>query len=151
MIVLYDFVCWLIWWTDLTWESVYIWEEWWNMHQSSGAVWKSRWPSWAPVPNKPTVSVDGKQHFNRTWYAFDHDKACMIIMKWRCWPFFQSTALRTLTAKIQAIWTRIVTACDPMTTTALPPPPPNPVTFLSQIQYWSLSCHNYSWYFQLDY
>ena len=32
--------------------------------QSSGAVWKSRWPSWAPVPNKPTVSVDVKQHFN---------------------------------------------------------------------------------------
>ena len=24
---------------------------------SSGAVWKSRWPSWAPVPNKPTVSA----------------------------------------------------------------------------------------------
>ena len=32
--------------------------------QSSGAVWKSRWTSWAPVPNKPTVSVDVKQHFN---------------------------------------------------------------------------------------
>ena len=32
--------------------------------QTSGAVWKSRWPSWAPVPNKPTVSVDVKQHFN---------------------------------------------------------------------------------------
>ena len=30
--------------------------------QSSGAVWKSRWPSWAPVPNKPTVSADVKQH-----------------------------------------------------------------------------------------
>ena len=30
--------------------------------QSSGAVRKSRWPSWAPVPNKPTVSVDVKQH-----------------------------------------------------------------------------------------
>ena len=29
----------------------------------SGAVWKLRWPSWAPVPNKPTVSVDVKQHF----------------------------------------------------------------------------------------
>ena len=28
--------------------------------QSSGAV--SRWPSWAPVPNKPTVCVDVKQH-----------------------------------------------------------------------------------------
>ena len=25
---------------------------------------KSRWTSWAPVPNKPTVSVDVKQHFN---------------------------------------------------------------------------------------
>ena len=32
--------------------------------QSSGAVWKSRWTSWAPVPNKPTVSVDVKRHFN---------------------------------------------------------------------------------------
>ena len=30
--------------------------------QSSGVVWESRWPSWAPVPNKPTVSVDVKQH-----------------------------------------------------------------------------------------
>ena len=30
--------------------------------QSSGAVCKSRWTSWAPVPNKPTVSVDVKQH-----------------------------------------------------------------------------------------
>ena len=42
----------------------------WNMFglgrnkQSSGAVWKSRWTSWAPVPNKPLVSVDVKQHFN---------------------------------------------------------------------------------------
>ena len=25
-------------------------------------VRKSRWPSWAPVPNKPTVSVAVKQH-----------------------------------------------------------------------------------------
>ena len=31
---------------------------------SSGAVWKSRGTSWAPVPNKPTVSVDVKQYFN---------------------------------------------------------------------------------------
>ena len=28
-------------------------------------VWESRWTSWAPVPNKPTVSVDVKQHFNQ--------------------------------------------------------------------------------------
>ena len=32
--------------------------------QCSGAVLKWRWPSRAPVPNKPTVSVDVKQHFN---------------------------------------------------------------------------------------
>ena len=30
--------------------------------QSSGGVWKWRWPSWAPVPNKPKVSVDVKQN-----------------------------------------------------------------------------------------
>ena len=34
--------------------------------QSSGAMSKSRWTSWAPVPNKPTVSVDVKQHFNQS-------------------------------------------------------------------------------------
>ena len=27
-------------------------------------MWKSRWTSRAPIPNKPTVSVDVKQHFN---------------------------------------------------------------------------------------
>ena len=32
--------------------------------QNSRAVWKSRWISSAPVPNKPTISVDVKQHFN---------------------------------------------------------------------------------------
>ena len=34
--------------------------------RSSGAVWKSRWPFWVPVPNKPTVSVDVKQHPAKT-------------------------------------------------------------------------------------
>ena len=33
------------------------------IYDSSGAVRKSRWTSWAPVPNKPMVSVDVKQHF----------------------------------------------------------------------------------------
>ena len=34
-------------------------------------VWKSRWPSWAPVPNKPTVSVDVKHHSTKSglWVA----------------------------------------------------------------------------------
>ena len=36
-----------------------------NEIQSSGGVWKSRWTSWGPVPNKPTVSVDVKQHLNQ--------------------------------------------------------------------------------------
>ena len=42
--------------------------------QRSGAVWKSRWTSWAPVPNKLTVSVDVKQHFNqvRVWNGVLH-------------------------------------------------------------------------------
>ena len=33
---------------------------------NSRAMWKwvDWWTSWAPVPNKPTVSVDVKQHFN---------------------------------------------------------------------------------------
>ena len=34
-----------------------------SLPQSSGAVWVSRWTSWAPIPNKPTVSVDVKQHW----------------------------------------------------------------------------------------
>ena len=33
--------------------------------ESSGAVRKLRWTSWAPIPNKPTVCVDVKQHFKR--------------------------------------------------------------------------------------
>ena len=44
------------------------------LQQSSGAVWKSRWPSWAPVPNKPTVSLDVKRHFNRVCYIEKYDK-----------------------------------------------------------------------------
>ena len=46
-------------WEDSKWKGRRI-----RLRQSSGAVWKSRWTSWAPVPNKPAVSVDVKQHFN---------------------------------------------------------------------------------------
>ena len=38
---------------------------WTVVSRSSGAVWKSRSPSWVPVSNKLTVSVDVKQHFNQ--------------------------------------------------------------------------------------
>ena len=44
--------------------------------QSSGAV--SRWPSWAPVPNKPTVCVDVKQHStNKIWRIFQKNNRRM--------------------------------------------------------------------------
>ena len=36
----------------------------WNL-RAQEAVWKSRWTSWAPVPNKPTVPVDVKQQLNQ--------------------------------------------------------------------------------------
>ena len=36
-----------------------------NTSELRSRVWKSKWTSWAPVPNKPTVSVDVKQHFNQ--------------------------------------------------------------------------------------
>ena len=40
-----------------------------SIAQNPGAVWKSRWTSWAPVPVKPTVSVDVKQHFNNNIHS----------------------------------------------------------------------------------
>ena len=43
-----------------------------SINQNSGAVWKSRWTSWAPAPNKPTVSVDVKRHFN---YVHKHNSS----------------------------------------------------------------------------
>ena len=58
-------------------------------HQSPGAVWKSRWPSWAPVPNKPLVSVDVKQHFNFTGFiicqpVWPSGKA-LVLALWFLW------------------------------------------------------------------
>ena len=46
--------------------------------QSSGAVWKSKWPSWAPVPNinKPTVCVDVKQDFISPHHSRAVDISC---------------------------------------------------------------------------
>ena len=60
--------------------------------RSSGAVWKSRWPSWALVPNKPTVSVNAKQHFNNNklhilpsdiqpWQS-DSDQGGLLQKRW---------------------------------------------------------------------
>ena len=43
--------------------------------ESSGAVRKSRWPSWAPIPNKPSVSVDVKQHS-----AYLHNPLPLLIV-----------------------------------------------------------------------
>ena len=41
-----------------------------NRAQSSGAVWKSRWPSWAPVPNKPYGFCGRKATLNNNRASF---------------------------------------------------------------------------------
>ena len=50
-------------------------------HTCNDYVWseftscvKVTWTSWAPVPNKPTVSVDVKQHFNHFNYVWLHSR-----------------------------------------------------------------------------
>ena len=43
-----------------------------NPTQNTRAVWKSRWPSWAPIPNKSMVSMDVKQHFNQLDPSMTH-------------------------------------------------------------------------------
>ena len=59
--------------------------------QCSGAVWKSRWPSWAPVPNKPTVSVDVKQHSTQQrWHIRDHNSKLIRPLLGVSFSFFNS-------------------------------------------------------------
>ena len=55
--------------------------------QSSEAVWKWRWTSWAPVPNKPTVSVDVKQHFNQ---AIIQSSGAVWKWRWTSWDLFHN-------------------------------------------------------------
>ena len=42
----------------------------WTDHQSSAAVWKSRWPSWAPRPNEPHGFCGRKATLNTHWSQF---------------------------------------------------------------------------------
>ena len=47
----------------------------------------SRWASWAPVPYKPTVSVDVKQHFNNiVGHDSDLDADDLGTGLWFVWP-----------------------------------------------------------------
>ena len=39
----------------------------------------SRWTSWAPVPYKPTVSVDVKQHFNNNYTTGTELRNCVKV------------------------------------------------------------------------
>ena len=55
-----------------------------RLAQSSGAVWKSRWTSWAAIPNKPTVSVDVKQHFNQRLTSLTKDRPCNVTKYHYC-------------------------------------------------------------------
>ena len=91
--------------------------------QSSEAVWKSRWPSWAPVPNKPTVSVDVKQHFNQstmlTWHRKKKRKVTptvkilrfgeLVFQRSRCTKFMVigcsgTEAFRYFDAVLACLW-----------------------------------------------
>ena len=61
--------------------------------QSSGAVWKSRQRSWAPIPNKPT-SVDVKQHStNQQLWCKWSSNACISFFYLLLWLFFLSCFL----------------------------------------------------------
>ena len=44
--------------------NIYTWKKPDIYHRAQELCEKWRWTSWAPVLNKPTVSVDAKQHFN---------------------------------------------------------------------------------------
>ena len=44
--------------------SVGVKQHWKKNHQSSGAVWQSRWTSWAPVPNSPYGLCERKATLN---------------------------------------------------------------------------------------
>ena len=59
--------------------------------QSSGAMSKSRWTSWTPDPNKPTVSVDVKQHFNQPLTNVSEAGATILLQKADSCLFCEST------------------------------------------------------------
>ena len=81
--------------------------------QSSGAVWKSRWPwSWA-VPSKLTVSVDVKQHFNhlcwyrvRSWNSmnFDLSSATYVFLSNKCTKPLPCTPSGDRTRRVTIAW-----------------------------------------------
>ena len=50
--------------------------------QNSGAVWKSRWPSWAPLPNNPTVSVDVKHHSTNQYDKTQNTALFWVLTKY---------------------------------------------------------------------
>ena len=58
---------------------------------SYGAVWKSRWPSWAPVPNKPKVSEDVKQHSTNQLHRSGHSRGRRFGLT--SWLWFVDTVL----------------------------------------------------------
>ena len=71
--------------------------------QSLEAVWKSRWPSWAPVPNKPTVSVDVKQHSTkaRSWLS---PASAIFAVTQLFWPITVSVIKAELCKSIVHCW-----------------------------------------------
>ena len=64
--------------------------------QSSGAVWKSRWLSWAPIPNKPMVSVDIKQHSTKCTFEEVDGKTLIAVLNVAALTWWSTTWWRCL-------------------------------------------------------
>ena len=103
-----------VYFTTNSWSSPYMVALALCVRHSSEAVWKWRWTFWAPVPNKPTVSVNVKQHFN--------------FVSGLCWPptfglssFLQSVAMDVRICKYKSmVWPNGIWG-DPQV-----PTPPSP-------------------------
>ena len=111
--------------------------------QSSGVVWKSRWPSWAPVPNKPTISVDVKQHTS--------------IVRWRPLAVFPGSTTRlndTKTLSADDHYLAVFPGCTTLTITCCFPGPHNTCKWHQDLVRWrslavspdSADSHHYTEY-----
>ena len=93
--------------------------------QSSGAVWKSRWTSRAPVPNKPAVSVDVKQLWTESrrtvaWISAQNDYTTSaketllytLVYKELSSPLFLRLTPGTLTVSILMSWETENSSCS---------------------------------------
>ena len=100
----------------------------WGLAVSSGAVLKLRWPSWAPVPNEPTVSVDTSTgRWSHTLYCHGPcSRHNYETLKWL-------SSLPTLMQKSFWWWSHSGAAITIYSPSSPSPPPYPPPPFFSLI------------------